>query len=202
MTATRCSPVSGRKSDETSRTRQRPDAIQFQAAHPDLDVPDPVQRWGLPELRSYRLGLNAMLPINDAVEAYAFGTFDDMHGVNDFNWRNPDTTGSSFNPSSVFPGFNLRTIYHDGLHARFGQDSRDGQVSGGARGAISEALRWDVSATYGRNEIEYFMEDAINASLGLNSPTSFKPGSDDAGRVRPECGLRLPVVACRALRSR
>src|SRR6185369_1246549 len=39
------------KNEETSRTRQRPDAIAFQAAHPTLDVPDPVQHWGLPEIR-------------------------------------------------------------------------------------------------------------------------------------------------------
>ncbi|MDN4036168.1 TonB-dependent siderophore receptor [Massilia sp. YIM B02443] len=32
------------KSDPTSRTRQRPDAIAFQNAHPELQVPDPVQR--------------------------------------------------------------------------------------------------------------------------------------------------------------
>ena len=37
-------------SDATSRTRQRPDAIAFQAAHPELDVPNPVQRWGQPAL--------------------------------------------------------------------------------------------------------------------------------------------------------
>ncbi|WP_206606279.1 TonB-dependent receptor plug domain-containing protein [Steroidobacter cummioxidans] len=40
--------------DATSRTRQRPDAIAFQSAHPDLDVSNPVQRWGLPENRWYR----------------------------------------------------------------------------------------------------------------------------------------------------
>src|SRR3546814_15926384 len=42
------------KSDATSRTRQRPAAQAFQAAHPELDVPDPVQPWGPPALRSVR----------------------------------------------------------------------------------------------------------------------------------------------------
>ncbi len=98
----------------------------------------------------------------------------------------------------MFPGFNLRTIYPTGFTPRFGQDSRDGQLTGGARGEIAGALRWDLSATYGQNEIEYFMENTINASLGPNSPTSFKPGLHDAGRIRSERGLRLPVVARRA----
>ncbi|MGC4252956.1 MAG: TonB-dependent receptor plug domain-containing protein [Sphingobium sp.] len=44
------------KSDATSRTRQRPDAIAFQEAHPELDVPNPVQRWGQPDLRSRARG--------------------------------------------------------------------------------------------------------------------------------------------------
>src|SRR5204863_511256 len=37
------------KSEATSRTRQRPDAIAFQAANPAIAVPNPVQRWGQPD---------------------------------------------------------------------------------------------------------------------------------------------------------
>src|SRR5262245_25305923 len=66
------------KNEETSRTRQRPDAIAFQAAHPTLDVPDPVQQWGLPEIRSTRLGLNSSVPVTENLNAYAFGTYDHM----------------------------------------------------------------------------------------------------------------------------
>lgn len=163
--------------DETSRTRQRPDAITFQNAHPDLDVPNPVQHWGLPDTRWYRFGLNSTLPLTDNIEAYVFGTYADLRGVNDFNWRNPDTTGSAFNPSSAFPGFNLRNIYPTGFAPRFGQDSKDYQAIAGARGPINDSLRWDFSASSGSNRIEYFMSNSINASLGPNSPTSFKPGT-------------------------
>lgn len=163
--------------DETSRTRQRPDAIAFQNAHPDLDVPDPVQHWGLPETRWYRFALNSTLPLTAGIEAYAFGTYADLHGVNDFNWRNPDTTGSAFNPSRVFPGFNLRSVYPTGFTPRFGQDSQDHQATVGARGPINDSLRWDFSASSGNNRIEYFLDNSINASLGPNSPTSFKPGT-------------------------
>lgn len=163
--------------DETSRTRQRPDAIAFQNAHPDLDVSNPVQHWGLPETRWYRFGLNSTLPLTDDIEAYVFGTYADLHGINDFNWRNPDTTGSAFNPSRVFPGFNLRNVYPTGFTPRFGQDSRDHQATVGARGPINDSLRWDVSASSGSNRIEYFLDNSINASLGPSSPTSFKPGT-------------------------
>ena len=165
------------KSDETSRTRQRPDAIAFQNAHPTLDVPDPVQHWGLPEMKSYRFALNSVLPLTADVEVYGFGTYDDMRGVNDFNWRNPDTTGTSYNPSSAFPGFNLRNLYPTGFTPRFGQDSKDSQLAAGARGPLGEVLRWDLSTSFGRNRIDYFIDDTINASLGPDSPTSFDPGA-------------------------
>lgn len=163
--------------DETSRTRQRPDAIAFQNAHPDLDVPNPVQHWGLPETRWYRFGLNSTLALTENIEGYVFGTYADLHGVNDFNWRNPDTTGSAFNPSNVFPGFNLRNVYPTGFTPRFGQDSEDYQAVVGVRGPINDSLRWDFSASSGSNRIEYFLDDSINASLGPNSPTSFEPGT-------------------------
>jgi len=101
-----------------------------------------------------------------------------MRGVNDFNWRNPDTTGSSFNPSRVFPGFNLRSIYPTGFTPRFGQTGDDGQITAGVRAPdVSRGLKWDLSASYGRNRIEYFMYNTINASLEPQSPTSFDPGT-------------------------
>ncbi len=55
------------KSDATSRTRQRPDAEAFQAAHPELVIPNPVQRWGQPDLRSVRGAINADYAIADAI---------------------------------------------------------------------------------------------------------------------------------------
>lgn len=164
-------------SDETSRTRQRPDAIAFQQAHPELNVPNPVQHWGQPGLETYRAAIDATLPFADASEAYVFGTYSQGEGVNDFNWRNPDNTGSAYNPSSAFPGFNLRNLYPTGYTPRFGQEHEDHQLNAGARGSLSEAFRWDVQVSNGYDKIEYFIDNTINPSLGPQSPTSFKPGT-------------------------
>jgi iron complex outermembrane receptor protein len=71
-------------SDETSRTRQRPDAIAFQQAHPELDVPNPVQKWGQPKLETYRAALDTTFPFAGDNELYAFGTYSQGEGVNDF----------------------------------------------------------------------------------------------------------------------
>lgn len=160
----------------TSRTRQRQDAIDFQAAHPDLDVPDPVQRWGQPELESQRAGFNLKAMANETTELYAFGLYGHSEGVSDFNWRNPDTTTGAYRTTPIFPGWDLRDIYPVGFSPRYSNEQEDLQLVGGARGEFSADFRWDVSASYGRNAIEYGLGNAINASLGPDSPTDFYLG--------------------------
>ncbi len=164
------------ESDATSRTRQRADAIAFQKAHPELAVPNPVQRWGQPDLEAQRVGFNARIPLAGVTELYGYGLYGQSEGLSDFNWRNPDGTASAYNPSSVFPGWDLRSIYPVGFSPKYGSEQEDMQFVGGLRGEFSEQLRWDVSASYGRNEIDYTLGNSINASLGPNSPTAFYLG--------------------------
>ena len=164
-------------SDATSRTRQRPDAIALQQANPGLSVPNPVQRWGQPDLETLRVSFNMAADYDGTTEGYAFGTYGQGEGQSDFNWRNPSSTGSVFNTTSVFPGFNARNIYPTGFTPIFGQDDEDFQIVAGARGERGENFTWDLSTSYGFNEIEYRLDNSINASLGPASPFSFKPGS-------------------------
>jgi iron complex outermembrane receptor protein len=161
--------------EATSRTRQRPDAIAFQAANPTIAVPNPVQRWGQPDRTVWRGTLNATLPITDTVEAYAFATYSDMTGTTDFNWRNP-STDTSYKTSPLFPGWKLDQIYPAGFSPVFGQDETNGSFNAGVKG---EALgfNWDLSAGYGRDDVDYFLRNSINASFGPQSPTAFDDGS-------------------------
>lgn len=161
--------------EATSRTRQRPDAIAFQAANPNIKVPNPVQRWGQPDREVWRGSLNLVLPISDAVEAYGFATYSDMYGVTDFNWRNP-STDSSYKTSAVFPGWSLSQLYPAGFSPKFGQDETNASVNGGVRGD-AKGWSWDVSAGWGRDKVDYFLNNSINASFGPQSPTSFDAGS-------------------------
>ena len=161
----------------TSRTRQRPDAIELQVARPDLDIPNPVQRWGQPETQTLRGALSLQYELTDALEFYAFGTGADGEGLTDFNWRNPATTGSVFADTTVFPDFNFASVYPTGFTPRFGTEFSDYQASGGFRGALLDsAFSYDFSASAGRSRIEYFMDESLNASLGPASPTSFYLG--------------------------
>jgi iron complex outermembrane receptor protein len=164
------------QSDPTSRTRQRPDAIAFQAAHPTLSVPNPVQRWGQPELESQHLGYNATLGLGNDLEAYSYGLFAHSDGTSDFNWRNPDTGTTVYKLTTIFPGWDVRSIYPVGFSPQYTNKQNDMQLLAGLRGRMSEALGWDVSASYGRNAIDYGLHNSINASLGPASPTSFYLG--------------------------
>lgn len=159
----------------TSRTRQRPDAIAFQAANPNIKVPNPVQRWGQPDREVWRGSLNLVLPVSDKVEAYGFVTYSDMHGVTDFNWRNP-STDSSYKTSTVFPGWSLSQLYPAGFSPKFGQDETNASINGGLRGDAM-GWSWDASAGWGRDKVDYFLNNSINASFGPQSPTSFDAGS-------------------------
>lgn len=161
--------------EATSRTRQRPDAIAFQAANPTIKVKNPVQRWGQPDREVWRASLNLVLPVSDTVEAYAFGTYSDMHGETDFNWRNP-STDTSYRTSPAFPGWSLSQLYPAGFAPIFGQDETNASLTGGLRGDAM-GWSWDASFGWGRDDVDYFLNNSINASFGPNSPTGFDAGS-------------------------
>ncbi|MFC6840407.1 TonB-dependent receptor plug domain-containing protein [Xanthomonas theicola] len=163
-------------SEPTDRGVQRADAIAFQAAHPAIAVPDPVQRWGQPEQRSTHLGMNLDLPLGEDIGLYGYALFNDGGGVSDFNWRNPDTNASIYKRTPAFPGFDLRTLYPAGFTPRYGSDYRDAQTLGGLKGAFDERFSWDVSAAYGLSDIGYSLDESINASMGPTSPTAFHLG--------------------------
>jgi len=164
-------------SEPTSRSRQRPDAIAFQEAHPELDVPDPVQRWGQPELATTRLGFNLDKSLGGYTTLYAHGLYGDSKGVSDFNWRNPDTNGELYRQTDIFPGFDLRTIYPVGFSPQYGHHGKDLHLVAGIRGVVGEALDWDVSASRGRSSIDYTLGNSFNGSLGPDSPTAFYLGN-------------------------
>lgn len=164
------------KSEATSRTRQRPDAIAFQAANPTIKVPNPVQRWGQPDEERIRGSVDARYEIADNVTVYSFLTAQSGEGVTDFNWRNPAGTANVYNPSSAFPGFSFRTLYPAGFTPRFGTKYNDFQTNSGGRGELSEAFSYDLSVGFGRSRIDYNMRESLNASMGPLSPTSFYIG--------------------------
>ncbi len=58
---------------------------------------------------------------------------------------------------------------------RFGADIRDFSLVAGLRGEGAGGLKWDASLSAARSNIEFFIFNTINASLGPDTPTSFRP---------------------------
>ncbi|QFT56134.1 TonB-dependent siderophore receptor [Microbulbifer sp. THAF38] len=96
--------------------------------------------------------------------------------------------GQGLNPSDYLvaddsspSGFVLRnpiyTQFPGGYNPQFGAEIHDISAVVGARGEFQNGLTWDLRARVAENEVEYVLKDSINPSLGLLSPTSFKPGT-------------------------
>jgi iron complex outermembrane recepter protein len=71
---------------------------------------------------------------------------------------------------SQFPG---------GFTPRFGGIVRDRSLVMGARGELGYDIRYDISASIGHSEVDFYMYNTVNASLGPNQPAGFffRPGS-------------------------
>ena len=67
-------------------------------------------------------------------------------------------------------------LFPGGFTPRFGGDVTDVALTAGVRGEMDNGLRWDVSAGAGMNDVDFFIRNTVNASLGSATPTAFDPG--------------------------
>lgn len=77
---------------------------------------------------------------------------------------------------------NCYTFFRDfpgGFTPRFGGVVRDGSLVTGVRGTTAGGLRWDLSASQGRSEVDFYIYNTVNASMGPNQPEGyrFNPGA-------------------------
>ena len=71
------------------------------------------------------------------------------------------------------------------LHARSSAARwKTARWSLGAKGVWGEGWHWDLSGSYGRNEIEFYMLNTVNASMGPDQPAE-QPNSRPAATSRP-----------------
>ena len=89
------------------------------------------------------------------------------------NVPDPVALGQVFNDPNCF---SFQEIFPGGFTPNFGGDSEDNSILLGLRGAFESGLGWDISASRGFNEVDFFINNTVNASLGPNTPTSFDPG--------------------------
>ena len=72
--------------------------------------------------------------------------------------------------------FSFVELFPGGFTPRFGGDLQDYSFAAGLRGQLLDAIDFDLSYRYGKNEVDFFIRNTINASLGPNTPTEFNPG--------------------------
>ena len=66
-----------------------------------------------------------------------------------------------------------------GFVPRFGGNNKDMAITGGLRGELDffNGVGYDLSASYGVSDTDFFIRNTLNASLGPDSPRDFVPGA-------------------------
>ncbi|MFD2644373.1 TonB-dependent receptor [Pseudomonas japonica] len=122
-------------------------------------------RYGSPGLDDWKLGANAGAFITEHTELYGFATYQDRTAESQAVYRRPIDAN------------NIVSVYPDGFLPLLDVRSRDAAGTAGIKYEDDALGRFDLSATYGRNRIDYHLGDSLNASLGPASPRSFDAGA-------------------------
>lgn len=120
--------------------------------------------------------LNARKPLGE-IELYAFGGWDNSDASSNASFRRPAQPE------------NVRALYPNGFLPFVDTLSVNTSASLGLRGEAG-GWGWDVSTTWGRNELEYRTRNTLNATLGNASPTSFYNGRLEASQWTTNLDLR------------
>lgn len=151
------------------------------------NVPDPAINTGDPQYEAIKTAWNSELDLGGGATAYLFGNYLWSDSLVGFFYRQSQAAGglgqhvtysdSMFEMTPEHPeDFNLASIYPGGYVPQFSGEQNDFSTVVGLRGGEESAFGWDVSFRYGRNDVDYTISQTINASLGVDSPTTFKPG--------------------------
>lgn len=189
---------------DTDRSIQRNDAAALVAAG-NTDVANPAQVWGRPEIKDdFKSVVNLGLELGGGREFYAFGNYGSKQVDGGFYFRNPETRSAVFadgdgnpligdlDPSNGLDScvgfshadalssaecFSFQEIFPGGFTPRFGGEVTDLAGVTGVRGELENGWAYDVSASLGYNDVDFFIYNTVNASLGPQTPTAFNPGA-------------------------
>jgi len=72
--------------------------------------------------------------------------------------------------------FSYLSMLPGGFTPKFGGIVTDAALAGGVKGEMANGWNYDFSTTYGRSEVEFYIKNTINASLGPATPRDFNAG--------------------------
>ncbi len=101
-----------------------------------------------------------------------------VDSINSQNLDPADYLTADGNSPSGFVLLNpIQSQFPGGFNPDFGADVSDFAALFGLRGDTAGGLSWDVRGRIAENKVDYLLGSTINPSLGLLSPTNFKPGA-------------------------
>jgi iron complex outermembrane receptor protein len=130
-------------------------------------------RIGNSQVKGGGIVLNAALPINDNIEVYAFGGWNNKKGNAAGFYRYPNSVPASIR-SNVF------AIYPNGFLPEINSDVTDISVAVGARGKAFKTWNFDLSNVYGKNIFGYGVDNSVNYTQAI-SGSSFQRKFDTGG---------------------
>ena len=126
---------------------------------------------GQPDLKKTDVFFNAGIPFKSGNgEFYTFGGITYRKGKSFALYRTPYWVQD---PNNLL--HEAGTTYQ-GFQPTFETDIRDNNMTAGAKWEML-GFNVDLSGTYGRNAVDYEVNNSLNPSLGASSPTSFDVGA-------------------------
>ncbi len=138
-----------------------------------------TQTWGRPETSGMRLFVNSGMDLGEGKQLYARLGYADTDGRYRFFYRNVNHSTlaalAAIDPNFTDPrravGF---TPYLDGAQT-------DLSFVTGIDGELDNGTYFDVSFGYGSNQLDYFLNNTINPSLGLTAQSTIPQTDFDVG---------------------
>jgi iron complex outermembrane receptor protein len=145
--------------DELLALGVNPDLIGADAPFGDAPL---LQSWGRPQTEGLRIFVNSGFELNGSSELYARFSAADTDGRYRFFYR-------TWDHSSLAP---LRTMGFGGLPAGYTPyldgNQQDASMVFGVKGEFQSGMLYDISYGYGKDELDYFLNNTVNVDLGLD----------------------------------
>lgn len=158
--------------DELLALGVNPDVIGADAPFGDAPL---LQTWGRPQTEGLRVFVNSGFDLNGSSELYARFSAADTDGRYRFFYR-------TWDHSSLAP---LSTMGFSGLPAGYTPfldgNQQDASIVFGVQGEFQSGMLYDVSYGYGKDELDYFLNNTVNVDLGLDGNLNIPQRDFDVG---------------------
>ena len=121
-------------------------------------------KFGKADIDDLALFYNFGWYLSEQAELYSFGSYAKRDGLSGGFYRRANDSR------------NVTAIYPDGFLPHIATEVKDHSLALGVRGE-NAGWDWDLSSNYGKNDFSFGVENSLNTSMGVDSPTEFDNGS-------------------------